>query len=525
MMSRPRRLLRATAAAAALAFVASGAPKPAAAQTLVAVLEAEVATLDPHFTTAYITRSFGYMAYDTLFGMAANGEMRPQMAQDATVSADGLTWRITLRDGLAFHDGAPVTAADVVASIKRWQPRAAMGRLLAAAMASLEVIDAKTFELRLKQPFGLVREALGRPNTAVPFILPERLVAAAGDQKVTEIIGSGPFVFRQDLYRPGDRVILDRNPNYRPRPEPNDFFAGGKVVKIERLELRTMPDGATAASALQAGEVDYLQIPQADLLPLLMRNRSIVIDGQGGMNAYQGYFRLNHAAPPFDDPAIRQVLWKLFDQNTVPVALGLPPAMITENCRSFFMCGTPYETTQGGERAMNPSVAAAREALKQTRYNGEKVVVMQGTDIEVLRVSSAVAADLLTQAGFNVELQAMAWGTRLNRRARPDGWAVFGVTASGFDLASPLTHFYLTGNCVDYAGWSCEPRMTPLCGAFAAASDEAERKRIAGQISELAFENVPAVMWGQFVSPAAWRNSLSNVIPSSIPVFWSVEKK
>ena len=207
MMPSLKNFLRASAAAA-VAIGAFAAPKPAAAQTLVAVLEAEVATLDPHFTTAYITRAFGYMAYDTLFGMAANGEMRPQMVQDTTVSPDGLTWRFTLREGLAFHDGAPVTAADVVASLKRWQPRAAMGRLLAGATASLEVIDPRTIELKLKQPFGLVREALGRPNTAVPFILPERLVTAAGDQKVTEIVGSGPFVFRQDLYRPGDRIIV-----------------------------------------------------------------------------------------------------------------------------------------------------------------------------------------------------------------------------------------------------------------------------------------------------------------------------
>lgn len=522
-MTRLKTLLYASAA---LALGVVIAPRPTIAQTVVAVLEAEVATLDPHFTTAYITRAFGYMAYDTLFGMAADGETRPQMVQDATVSDDGMSWRFTLREGLAFHDGAPVTAADAVASIRRWQPRAGLGRLMASSMASLEVVDARAFELKLSKPFGMVREALGRPNTAVPFIMPARIADAAGDQKVTEIVGSGPFVFRQDMYRPGDRMVLDRNPNYRPRDEPNDFFAGGKVVKIERLELRTMPDGATAAAALQSGEIDYMQSPPVDLLPVMQRNRAIVVDGQGGMNAYQGYFRLNHAAPPFNDPAIRQVLWKLFDQNTVPVAMGLTPDYITRDCRSFFMCGTPYETTRGAENLGTPSVAAAREALRQTSYRGEKVVVMQATDIETLRVSSAVAADLLTQAGFNVELQAMDWGTLLNRRTRKDdSWAVFGVTASGFDLASPLTHFYLAANCVDFAGWSCDPRMTPLFGAFAAAPDEAARKRIADEISAIAFENVPAVMWGQFVTPAAWRNSLSNVIASSIPIFWGMEKK
>ena len=512
-------------AVAALALPLLTPPaRPAEAAPLVAVLEAEVATLDPHYSTAYITRAFGYTVFDTLFGLTANGEIRPQMVQDTVISDDRLTYTFTLREGLTWHDGTPVTAADCVASLRRWMPRAGMGRLLAGATESLEAVDARTFRLTLKQPFGLVLQALGQPNTPVPFMMPERLVRAAGDGRITEIVGSGPFVFRQDLYRPGDRIILDRNERYVPRAEPADFLAGGKRVNIERLELRTMPDGATAASALQQGEIDYIQSPSFDLLPMLERNRRISVGGPGGMNSYQGYFRLNHAAPPFNDPEIRQVLWRLFDQSTVLTALGLPERLTQPGCLSWFMCGTPLETTAGADRARNPSVAAAREALRRTRYNGEKVVVLQATDIETLRVSSAVAADMLTQAGFNVELQAMDWGTLLNRRGRREGWSLFGVTASGFDLAAPPTHFYLSGNCVDYAGWSCDERLKPLFAAFPMAQTLAERQRIASEISTIAFENVPAVMWGQFVTPAAWRNNLRNLIPSSIPLFWSVEK-
>lgn len=511
------------ALALALPFLAAP-PRPAAAAPMVAVLEAEVATLDPHFSTAYITRAFGYTVYDTLFGLGTDGQVRPQMVQDTAISEDRLTYTFTLREGLAWHDGTPVTAADCVASLRRWMPRAGMGRLLATALDKLEAVDARTIRLTLKQPFGLVLEALGRPNTPVPFMMPARVVEAAGDGRVSEIIGSGPFTFRQDLYRPGDRIILERNARYVPRAEPADFLAGGKRVNVERLELRTMPDGATSAAALQSGEIDYIQTPSFDLLPMLARNRAITVGGPSGMHAYQGYFRLNHAAPPFNDPEIRQVLWRLFDQSTVLTALGLPERLTQPGCLSWFMCGTPLETTAGADRARNPSVAAAREALRRTRYNGEKVVVLQATDIETLRVSSAVAADLLTQAGFNVELQAMDWGTLLNRRGRREGWSVFGVTASGFDLSAPPTHFYLSGNCVDYAGWSCDERMTPLFPAFARAQDEAERQRIAAQISTIAFENTPGVMWGQFTAPAAWRSSLRNLIPSSIPIFWSVEK-
>lgn len=512
-------------AAMALGLLAAPLPaRPAAAASLVAVLEAEVATLDPHFTTAYITRAFGYTVFDTLFGLTTNGEIRPQMVGETTISDDRLTYTFTLRAGLAWHDGTPVTAADCVASLRRWMPKAGMGRRLAAATESLEAIDARTFRLTLKEPFGLVLQSLGQPNTPVPFMLPERLVQAAGDGRIPEIIGSGPFVFRADLYRPGDRIILDRNDRYVPRAEPADFFAGGKRVNVERLELRTMPDGATAAAALQAGEIDFMQSPPFDMLAVLERNRRVSIGGPGGMNSFQGFIRLNHAAPPFNDPEIRRVLWRLFDQSTVLTALGLPERLTQPGCLAWFMCGGPFENTEGSEIARNPSVAAARDALRRTRYNGEKVVVMQATDIETLRVSAAVAADLLGQAGFNVELQAMDWGTLLNRRARREGWAAFGVTASGFDLASPLTHFYLAGNCVDYSGWSCDERLVPLYAAFPRAQTDAERQRLAREISAIGFDNVPAVMWGQFIAPAAWRSTLKNLIPSSIPLFWSVEK-
>ncbi len=498
--------------------------QPAQAATLTAVLEAEAVVFDPHFTTAYVSRTFGYAVYDTLFAMDSKGEIKPQMVQEWTVSDDRLTWTFTLREGLAWHDGAPVTAADSVASIRRWAPRSTLGRRLMASVDTMEAIDARRFRIVLKEPSGLVLDALGRPNSPVPFILPERLAQTPGDQRITEVIGSGPFIFRQDQYRPGDRIVLDRNPNYRPRTEPADFLAGGKVPHLDQVIFRTVPDGATATSALQSGEIDFLQYVPFDLLPLLERNRQVTVQGFDGMHAFQGYIRLNHAAKPFDDPEIRRVLWHLVDQTTVLTALGLPDRHMRPDCRSFFMCGTPYETTAGGEIGANPSIEAAREALKKTRYAGEPIVILQATDIDAPRVSSEVFADLLRRAGFTVDLQATDWGTVLARRARKEGWHAFGVHASGFDLSSPLTHFYIANNCNDYAGWHCDARLDPLLDAFARAEGVEERRRIAAEISKVAFEITPALMWGQLAQPAAYRAGLRGVIPSSIPVFWNAQK-
>lgn len=514
------------AIAVALAGTLMAPRAEAQGQPIRAVLEAEVTILDPHFTTAYISRTFGYAVYDTLFGMDSKGVIQPQMVEAWQVSDDKLTYRFTLREGLKWHDGQPVTAADCVASIKRWAPRAAFGRPLVAALDGIEAVDAKTFRIKLKEPFGLLVEALGRPNSPGPFMMPERLASTPGSQRVTEFIGSGPFRFRADLYRPGDRIVLDRNADYVARAEPADFMAGGKRVKVPSVEFKVIPDGATAVSAMQAGEVDYIQYVPFDLLPVLEKNRQVTVQGFDGLHQFQGYIRLNHASKPFDDPEIRQVLWKLLDQNTVLDALGLPARHVVRDCRSFFMCNTPLTTTAGSEVAVGASVEAAKAALAKTKYAGEKVVVLQATDIDALRVSSEVTADLLKRAGFNVDLQAMDWGTVLARRTKKEGWSLFGVHAFGFDLGSPITHFYIANNCnADYAGWSCDHRMDPLLKGFTRADSDAERKRIAEQIQTIAFENVPAVMWGQLAQPAAYRSALSKMIPSAIPVFWEVEKK
>ncbi len=492
---------------------------------ITAVLQAEVKILDPHFTAVYITRNFAYMVYDTLFAMNAAGEIRPQMVDTWTVSDDRLTWTFTLRDGLKFHDGTPVTAADCVASIRRWGPRDGLGRQLIAATESLEAIDARTFRLTLSRPFGLVLDALGKPSSFVPAIMPERLARTPGSEQVTEVVGSGPFIFRRDLWVPGDRVVLDRNPAYVPRNEPADFLAGGKVVHVERVVLKTIADSATAVSALQAGEVDFIELPALDLVPLLQHDENVRVVPLTGPNMWAAYMRLNHASGPFTDPEVRRVLWMAIDQSATPAAMGATGDLALAYCPSFWMCGTPYENDAGAEISRNPSIAAARAALKRTRYNGEPVVILQATDLDAARAGGDVVAHTLREVGFNVDLQTTDWGTVIARRARREGWSMFSVPVQGFDIANPLTHFYVVNNCQDYLGWTCDERMTPLFTQFAQANSQDERRRIAADIQRVAYENTPAVMLGQYSQPLAYRRDLRGVIESGIPVFWNIRRQ
>lgn len=501
-------------------------PPPARAETLNAVLETEVVTLDPHFTGAYITRTFGYAVFDTLFAPDAQGAMRPQMVDRWSVSDDRLTWTFALRDGLAFHDGTPVTAQDVVASLERWSTRNALGGRLKAAAASLAATDAKTFVLVLKQPYGLVLDTLGTTASPGPFIMPARLAATPGTTQVAEIIGSGPFVYSHVDHRRGDRMLLRRNAAYRPRPEPADFLAGGKAVKVDALDIRVVPDGGTAAAALAAGEIDYVQYAPFDLLPRMERDRRLKVLNFAGAHMFTGHYRLNTASKPFDDPAVRRVLLRLVDQREVLTGLGLGEKY-SRTCAAFFICGSPNESDAGAEALRDPSIEAAREALKQTGYAGEPVVVLSASDLEAPRVSSEILADRLRRAGFAVNLQVMDWASVLARRNQRQGWSVYGVHALGLDLASPLTSSVIAFNCtaVPTSGFMCEQRLVPLFEAYSRAATPEERREVAGRIQAIVYEQGLGVPYGQFAQPAAHRANLAGLIPSAVPLFWNVEKR
>src|SRR6202795_2272974 len=276
----------------------------AAGKTITAVMHSDLRVIDPGFTTAYITRDHGYMIYDTLLATDANFKIQPQMA-DWKVSDDKLTYTFTLRDGLKWHDGAPVTAEDCVASLKRWGKNDNMGQKLMDFTASIEASDAKTITLKLKEPYGLVLESIGKPSSYVPFMMPKRMAETPAGQQIKEQIGSGPFKFVASEFQPGVKSVYEKNTDYVPRKEPASWAAGGKVVKVDRVEWQTIPDSQTAANALNAGEVDWWELVPQDLAPLLAKNKDITVtttDPLGNM----GVLRFNHEQRPFNNVKLRQ---------------------------------------------------------------------------------------------------------------------------------------------------------------------------------------------------------------------------
>src|SRR5450755_441185 len=266
-MKRP--VLAFTASLCCASLLAAAGSAVAQTKTLRFVAHADVKILDPTFTTAYISRNFGYMVYDTLFAQDAKGVPKPQMVEKYTSSKDGKQWSFTLRPSLKFSDGNAVTAADCVASLQRWSGRDSTGRAMTAAGAEWKTVDAGTFTLTLKEPFGLVLEGLAKPSGFPPVILPERLAKAPTTAPLTEVVGSGPFIFKRDEWVPGNKVVFLKNPNYVGRKEPPSGLSGNKTPHIDRVEWLYLPDSNSSTAALKNGEVDMIeQVPPDYITPL-----------------------------------------------------------------------------------------------------------------------------------------------------------------------------------------------------------------------------------------------------------------
>ena len=424
-------------------------------KTIAAVMHSDLRIIDPGFTTAYITRDHGYMVYDTLIATDSNFKIQPQMA-DWKVSDDKLTYTFTLRDGLKWHDGAPVTAEDCVASLKRWGKNDNMGQKLMDFTASLDAPDAKTIVLKLKEPYGLVLELIGKPSSYVPFMMPKRLAETPAGKQIPEHIGSGPFKFVQAQFQPGVKAVYGKNTDYVPRKESPSWTAGGKVVKVDRVEWITMPDAQTAVNALQSGDIDFMEAPPFELLPNLEGNSDLKVEALNKFG-FQNVGRMNFLLSPFDNVKVRRAALLALNQKDVLDAQVSNPQYY-EVCGAFFVCNTPLASDVGaGDLIKGGNIEAAKKALAESGYDGTPIVIMAPGDVVVLKALPIVAAQLLRQAGFKVDLQATDWQTVVSRRTsqKPTsegGWNMFFTVWVAADVMNPIVNFSIGGRGKN-GGW------------------------------------------------------------------------
>jgi peptide/nickel transport system substrate-binding protein len=500
-------------------------------KTLRIVMHSDLKVLDPVWSSSYLTRTHGLMVYETLFAPDAEGVPQFQMLESHEVSPDSLTHTFRLRPGLAFHDGAPVRAADCIASIERWGKRDPGGQILFAATKAFKVVDDHTFVLELERPVGPIRDFLGKVSSLPAVIMPERIAKTDAAEQIEEAIGSGPFIFKADEWRPGNQVVYERNPNYVPRSEPADGLAGGRIAKIDRIEWLSLPDANTTLSALQNGEIDYYEQPPMDFIPLIRDDDRLNLYKPSALGEMQGWLRPNHLHPPFNNPKARQALVHLVDQMEYMKAIGAPEGFYRETCGAFFLCGAPYESKAAIEPVLSPDLEKARALMQEAGYKGEKVVVIQPTDLPHMDTVSQLTASQLRKIGVNVELQPMDWATHVTRRASKNspedgGWSIVHTLPVGIDAFTPANNMGIMSNCdAAWVGWPCDEGSEKLKADWVSEPDPEKRAAIVDALQTRLYQTVPYVIWGQYAMPVAYSKKLAGLIETPVPVFWNIEKQ
>ena len=494
-------------------------------KTLRVVPSADIVLLDPVFGTAAISSEAGLMVYESLFTWNAALQAKPEMAESWTTSPDGLVWTFTLRPNQRFHDGSPVTPEDVIASMQRWMGFDGGGARLAASTAAITPTSASAFEIRLTRPFPAMLATLAAAPSR--FLAVMRAKDITPERKpITTAIGSGPFRYLPAERVSGSRVVWEKNPDYIPRAEPPDGMAGGRVVKVDRVEWQVIPDPSTVTAALQRGEVDFVETMGLDNLPIIAKNPAITIKKLSPLSN-QTMLRANNLQWPFNDVRARQALNYVIDQSDeLGAAFGDPANWKT--CNAFYLCDGPYNTQSGAE-GFHQDFARARALMAEAGYHGEKLVFIASHD-NTNGTMSEVAADAMAKAGINVDMVWSDWATVVGRALNQGpvaqgGWNLRITSTPGSSAVSPQTNNGTDMSCArkNFSGWPCDEAAERLRTEFLDAAD-ADRPALAEKLHRRLAETAPYRIVGESSAPSAWRTAITGVLPSPVPVYWNIQK-
>ena len=490
----------------------------------------DLATLDPVVTFARPTRNHGYLVYDTLYGIDTNWRPRPQMVEGHLVEDDGLTWILTLREGLRFHDGTPVLARDVVSSIRRFAARISFVASLLATTDELSTPDDRTVRFRLKRRFPHLPDALAGPGGNMPAIMPERLASSSPFKPVTEIVGSGPFRFLATEHVSGAHAAYERFAAYQPRGnDAAGFTSGPKVAHLDRVEWLTL-DPVSAMEALRTGEIDWWESVLRDVVEPLSRDPHLNVVSHYATT--MGILRFNQLLPPFDNGEIRRALLGAVDQAEAMTAVAGTDRTNWIDGVGMFPTGTPLANDAGiGVLRAPRDYGAVQRALARAGYMGEPVVVVASADLPAMQALSVVGADQLRRAGMKVDLQEVDAGTALRRRLSQQptdkgGWNAFFYL---LDRSIPTTNPF--GNPAIRAdgraawdGWPKSPRIEALRAEWLAAANLDDEMRASRGLQSQLWQDVPYIPMGEFWQATAYRKELAGISAGCLPVFWGVRR-
>jgi len=485
----------------------------------------DLTILDPMYTTATITACSAGQVFDTLYGQDENFQPHPQMIGTESVEDEGNLWKLTLRDGLKFHDGSTVKAQDVVASIKRYGKRNPLGQTLMEVINTINAVSDKTLEIQLHKPFPLLSYAL---SGSASSIMPERLANTPDNVPIKDIIGSGPFKFIQSKWVSGSQVVFEKFAEYVPRKDGKPSNAAGpKVAYIDTLRWQIISDRATAVAALQNNEVDGIETVDNDFIPILRKDPNIQLIKAAVPSI--AIMRFNHLQPPFNNVLMRRAILAVVNQTEyMTAANGSDYPEYWQDKVGVFAPGTPMASDAGLEKITGKrDFDLARQLIKESGYDGSPIVLLDPVDSPAHHASALVTAELFKKLGLKVDLRSMDWGSYLQKRNSQEapsagGWNVAFTAMVGTSNLEPTANLGIRGTGKQaWFGWPTNPKIEQLRTDWFYAKDLSTRQDLCRQIQQQVFDQVPYIPLGAIFNLMALRKEWLDFQPEG-PYFFTV---
>jgi peptide/nickel transport system substrate-binding protein len=467
---------------------AQGAPKSGG--VFKAAMIGEPPSLDLHSTTAVIVQQITWHVYEGLYTYDKNYNAIPLLVEGHTVSDQGRTYTFKLRRGVKFHTGKELTAADVVASLKRWGKMSTPGKQVFRDVEGVEAKDSHTVAMYLKEPVGSLIMGLARPNSGA-VIYPKDVIDAAGEGQIKQFIGTGPYRFVE--HKPDRHIKLARFKDYVARTEAPDGFGGKRTAYLDEILFIPVPDVAVRLAGVETGEYHYSQQIQQDQFDRVKTMRDVVpsiIKPAGWSTAV-----LNHKQGLMTDKRLRQAFQAALDMEPIMAAGFGNKAFYRIDPGLHFVEQPQWHSKIGGELYNQKDKAKAQKLLKEAGYTGQPVRWITTKEYQWMYKNALVARQQLEEAGFKIDLQVVDWATLVQRRNKPEAFEVFstGITFN----PEPA---YNTGMACGWPGWWCQEDKERWLDSLARESEPRKRKAMLEKVQAIFYEDVGRIKFGDYFS-------------------------
>ncbi|WP_246570744.1 ABC transporter substrate-binding protein [Bradyrhizobium liaoningense] len=423
------------------ALVLLAMPARAGAETLLRTrLNADIRSTDPGTNRDANTDGVIAHVVEGLVAFRDDTAIGPMLADSWTVSNEGRTYTFRLRQGVKFHNGASVTADDVVWSLKRWLDPATQWRCLsefsATGIARIEKIEAPdplTVAITLDQPTALFLPTLARPDCGQTAIIHRDSVGADG--KWIAPVGTGPFKLGE--WKRGQYVDVVKFDGYVSRSEPRTGYTGAKDVKVDRVRFNVIPDSSAAKAGLLSGSLDVIMSLSIPDLEELKSRSDVQLSITPALGLTGILFQTKD--PLLKDVRIRRAIALSIDTAQIVDAVMMGTARANN---SALPLGSPFYS-EAQSHGYTQNIAEAKKLLAEAGYRGQPIKMITNKRYSFVFDSSVLVQAMAQTVGINIELEVMDWAAQLDRYNRGDYQSMAFVYSARLDPS--LSFEMLTG--------------------------------------------------------------------------------